>query len=300
MRVAEASAVVPLSPEETWDLLLGDQVQRLVEMPSMSVVAVEGYQMRPDGTPRYTMVNKVGPTAIGHTADFTVYERPHRSIKRVLDSAFGGTLYGTYEPVVEGTQVRWRWEVEPQNPLAGLLLPVARPLLARSMQHDLDALGGAVGPRANDAPDNPGIKVPPPLIYLLPLLLGLFLDRRVHVPFLPCRMGRTIGWPLLGGGALVGGWFRHAMREADAPVRTDRPVPRLTTEGPFRYSRNPAYLGLAMIYAGIAALRNALWAILFLPLVLYVIQREVIGREERYLERTFGEEYLDYKRRVRR
>jgi protein-S-isoprenylcysteine O-methyltransferase Ste14 len=50
-------------------------------------------------------------------------------------------------------------------------------------------------------------------------------------------------------------------------VRTDRPVPRLTTEGPFRYTRNPAYLGLAMIYAGIAILRNALSAILFLPLV---------------------------------
>jgi hypothetical protein len=58
LRVAEASAVVPLSTEETWDLLLGEQVQRLVEMPSTSVVAVEGYQRRPDGTPRYTMANK--------------------------------------------------------------------------------------------------------------------------------------------------------------------------------------------------------------------------------------------------
>ena len=77
-------------------------------------------------------------------------------------------------------------------------------------------------------------------------------------------------------------------------------MPRLTTEGPFRYSRNPAYLSLAMIYAGIAVLRNSLWTILLLPLVVYVIQREVIGREERYLERTFGEEYLDYKTRVRR
>ena len=90
------------------------------------------------------------------------------------------------------------------------------------------------------------------------------------------------------------------MRDADAPVRTDRPVPRLTTEGPFRYTRNPGYLCLAMIYAGIAVLRNSLWAILLLPLMVLVIQREVIGREERYLERTFGEEYLDYKRRVRR
>jgi protein-S-isoprenylcysteine O-methyltransferase Ste14 len=87
------------------------------------------------------------------------------------------------------------------------------------------------------------------------------------------------------------------MHEAGAPVRTDSPVPRLTTEDPFRYTRN---LCLAMIYAGIAILRNSLWTILLLPLMLYVIQREVIGREERYLERTFGEEYLDYKGRVRR
>jgi len=54
-----------------------------------------------------------------------------------------------------------------------------------------------------------------------------------------------------------------------------------------------------MIYAGIAILRNALWAILFLPLLLVVTQRELIEREERYLERTSGEEYLAYKRRVR-
>jgi protein-S-isoprenylcysteine O-methyltransferase Ste14 len=151
-----------------------------------------------------------------------------------------------------------------------------------------------------DEQDNPGIKFPPPLIYLLPLILGLLLDRRVHILFLPRGVGRIIGWPLVGGGALLGGWFRHTMREADAPVRTDRPVPRLTTKGPFRYSRNPGYVALAMIYAGIAVLRNSLWAIVLLPLVLIVIQREEIGREERYLERTFGEEYLDYKSRVRR
>jgi protein-S-isoprenylcysteine O-methyltransferase Ste14 len=66
------------------------------------------------------------------------------------------------------------------------------------------------------------------------------------------------------------------------------------------YTRNPGYLALAAIYSGIAFLRSSLWAMLLLPLVLTVIQREVIGREERYLERTFGEEYLDYKGKVRR
>jgi hypothetical protein len=112
---------------------------------------------------------------------------------------------------------------------------------------------------SNDEPDNPGIKVPPPLIYILPLLIGLKLDRKVHLPFLPSGVVRIIGWSLIGCGVLIAGWWRKTMREADAPVRTDRPVPRLTTAGPFGYSRNPAYLSLAMIYAGIAAVKNSLW-----------------------------------------
>ena len=151
-----------------------------------------------------------------------------------------------------------------------------------------------------DNQDNPGIRVPPPLIYLVPLVLGLLLNRRAPVPFLPRSAARGLGWPLIGGGVVLNGWFLRTIRDADVPIRTDKPVPRLTTEGPFRYSRNPSYLALAMIYAGIAVLRNSLWAILLLPLMVSVIQREVIGREERYLERAFGEEYLAYKGRVRR
>ena len=148
--------------------------------------------------------------------------------------------------------------------------------------------------------DNPEIKVPPPLIYLLPLLLGLLLNRRLRVPFLPPGVARLLGWPLVGGAMALAAWFARTLRGADTTLRTDKPVSSLVQDGPFRYSRNPGYLSLTMLYAGIAILRNALWAILLLPLVLYVIQREVIEREERYLERTFGEEYLAYKRRVRR
>ena len=64
MRVVEASAVVPLSPEEA-DLLIGDQMHRLVEMPEISVVAVEDFQVRPDGTARYVVANKAGPSRPG-------------------------------------------------------------------------------------------------------------------------------------------------------------------------------------------------------------------------------------------
>lgn len=151
-----------------------------------------------------------------------------------------------------------------------------------------------------DHQDNPHINIPSPLIYVVPLALGLVLDRRALLPFLPRGAARGLGWPLLGSGLALNGWFLKTMRDAEAPIRTDKPVPRLTTTGPFRYTRNPSYLALAVIYAGIAVLRNSLWAMLLLPLVVIVIQREVIGREERYLERAFGEEYLTYKARVRR
>jgi protein-S-isoprenylcysteine O-methyltransferase Ste14 len=153
---------------------------------------------------------------------------------------------------------------------------------------------------ADERQESPGIRVPPPLIYLLPLASGLLLDRKAHLPFLPRSVARLLGWPLVGGGVMLSGWAFRTLWAAETTLRPDKPVSKLTQEGPFRYSRNPIYLSDAMIYAGIAVLRNSLWAILLLPLAVFVIEREVIGREERYLEGTFGEEYLDYKRRVRR
>jgi protein-S-isoprenylcysteine O-methyltransferase Ste14 len=152
----------------------------------------------------------------------------------------------------------------------------------------------------DDERDNAGVVAPPPLIYLALLVLGLLLNRRFPVSFLPRRMARILGWPLLGGGVLLIGWFEWAMRHAGTPTNPYKPVTRVVTEGPFRYTRNPGYLAMAMIYTGIAGLANALWAILLMPVAMFAIQRGVIEREERYLEGKFGEEYLRYKARVRR
>ncbi len=151
-----------------------------------------------------------------------------------------------------------------------------------------------------DERDNAGVVAPPPLIYIGPLLLGLLLKRKFPVPFLPRSAARILGWPLLLGGISLAGWFFSTMRRADTPIDPREPVSNLATDGPFRYTRNPAYLSMTMIYTGISCLANALSSILLLPAVLLVIQRGVIEREERYLERKFGEEYLHYKEQVRR
>ena len=152
----------------------------------------------------------------------------------------------------------------------------------------------------SDDQDKAGVVAPPPVIYLGALVFGLLLNRRFPIAFLPCKIARSLGWPLLSGGVLLMGWFEWAMRHAGTPANPYKPVSHIATEGPFRYTRNPAYLAMAMIYTGIASLANALGAILLLPVALLVIQRGVIEREERYLERKFGEEYLRYKGRVRR
>src|SRR5215212_10256653 len=152
----------------------------------------------------------------------------------------------------------------------------------------------------NDEQDKSGAVAPPPLIYLGTLVFGLLINRRFPTAFLPRRIARLLGWALLGGGVLLAGWFEWTIRHAGTTDSPYEPVSHIVTEGPFHYTRNPAYLSLTMMYAGIAALRNALWAIVLLPVALLVIQRGVIEREERYLERKFGEEYLSYKAGVRR
>jgi protein-S-isoprenylcysteine O-methyltransferase Ste14 len=152
----------------------------------------------------------------------------------------------------------------------------------------------------SDDQDKAGVIAPPPLIYLGSLVFGLLLNRRFPVTFLPPKIARNFGWPLLGGGVLLMGWFEWAMRRAGTPTNPYKPVSHVVTQGPFRYTRNPGYLAMATIYMGITSLANALWAVLLLPVALIVVQRGVIEREERYLERKFGEEYLRYKAQVRR
>ena len=153
----------------------------------------------------------------------------------------------------------------------------------------------------SDERDKAGVVAPPPLIYLGTLLLGVLLSRRFPIPFLlPRAVARATGWLLVVGGVVLLGWFEWAMRRAGTPTNPYKPSSGIVTDGPFRYTRNPAYLSMTTIYAGIAALARASWAFLLLPVALGVIRRGVIEREERYLERKFGEEYLRYKASVRR
>jgi len=109
-----------------------------------------------------------------------------------------------------------------------------------------------------------------------------------------------LGWPLIVGGLAVGFLGSRQMRRAETNVSPYKPATAIVTEGPYRFTRNPLYLSMTLLYGGVSALANALPPVLLLPLVLRLMQRGVIEREESYLERKFGDVYLEYKVKVPR
>ena len=149
-------------------------------------------------------------------------------------------------------------------------------------------------------PDSAGMDVPPPLVYAGALAVGLLLHRVVPRPFLPPMVARVAGGILFGMSLLFGPPAFLTMRRAKTALNPAGPTTAIVDSGPFRYSRNPIYVSFTLMYAGIATFANALWAILLLPVALRMIYRQVVQREEPYLERTFGDEYRRYKQRVRR
>jgi protein-S-isoprenylcysteine O-methyltransferase Ste14 len=149
----------------------------------------------------------------------------------------------------------------------------------------------------------PSVITRPPLLYLACLLLGLALDRVLPLPLdLP---GTALMQWMAGGGliligvAIVAAGIRNFSRAA-TPVPSNQPVRVLVTAGIHGWSRNPIYVGMFLVYAGIGIAARSPWIlILALPLAI-TLRYGVVAREEAYLERRFGDAYRDYKARVRR
>lgn len=150
--------------------------------------------------------------------------------------------------------------------------------------------------------DSAGVTFPPPLAFLGTLLAGLVLGRLVGSPGLPLHHAteRGIGSlaTILGIGIMLSaiGLFRAAGTDPKPWKRSNA----LVTGGVYRWTRNPMYLGMALAYGGVAIWLDSLVALLLLIPLIFVIQKEVIEREEAYLAAKFGAPYLEYQKAVRR
>jgi len=152
------------------------------------------------------------------------------------------------------------------------------------------------------APTGPGVRLPPPVVFLTGLGLGFLLQHWFPVPIAAPGnpIPRLLGGLLALGSAALAVWAFLTFRRAHTTVRPDRPAAALITQGPFRFTRNPLYLSLSLLQAGLALLANALWPGLMLLPVLLVIRYYVITREERHLAARFGADYEAYRQAVRR
>jgi protein-S-isoprenylcysteine O-methyltransferase Ste14 len=143
--------------------------------------------------------------------------------------------------------------------------------------------------------------VPPPVIFVVALAAGLIAHRiDPHPVFYRAIVGDAAGTVLIALGLGLSGWMMVHFRGANTPVSPLQPTRGLVVSGPYRFSRNPDYLGQCLVYVGLALVLNSLWVLTgFLPAAL-LIHFSVIPREEKYLRACFGDEYERYRRSVRR
>jgi protein-S-isoprenylcysteine O-methyltransferase Ste14 len=162
------------------------------------------------------------------------------------------------------------------------------------MDQIVESQAGA--PRADTA----GIRVPPPVYYIVGFLAGVALELIIPTSWPP--FGVRLALALIAGGAWLAldGAAMVFFRRAGTSMVPINPTTALVTSGPYRFTRNPMYVGMVFLYVALAFAFGVIWALVFLPAVIVAIDRLVIAREEPYLERKFGQDYRDYKRRARR
>jgi len=147
--------------------------------------------------------------------------------------------------------------------------------------------------------DHSGVWIPPPLLYAAMFLLSILLDSLFPLPLVPEGAG-MVGPGLIVAGVVLSCWGAATLRARGTSIVPIRPTTRLVTDGPYRFSRNPMYLGLLSIFVGVALVKQLLWAVVLVPALLLMITVLVARKEEAYLAQKFGAEYRRYRTTVRR
>ncbi len=153
---------------------------------------------------------------------------------------------------------------------------------------------------SDNTSDSADVITIPPIIYLIGLLVGLLIDYFYPIGFLSESVSVWFGVLLTPVAIPIALFAVLDLKRVETPIDVRKPTTAIVTDGIYRFSRNPMYVSLAVVYLGIACWVNALWVLLLVVPVLVVVDQGIIKREEQYLEHKFGDEYLRYKSEVRR
>jgi protein-S-isoprenylcysteine O-methyltransferase Ste14 len=172
------------------------------------------------------------------------------------------------------------------------------------MSYRIDAYNSSLPPQGkamSDTTDTANVIVRPPIAWAFAAVAGLALDRLVPLPFVPTAL--PAGW--LGGAVFaaafaLAAWAIVTITRAGSNVPTNRPTTTIVVAGPYRFTRNPIYLGMMVGQVGLAIAFDSLWLLVTLVPFALVLRYGVVAREEAYLERKFGDDYRRFHARVRR
>src|SRR5262245_61053611 len=152
-----------------------------------------------------------------------------------------------------------------------------------------------------DTTDTANVIFRPPIAWAAAVFAGLALNCLMPLPFVPDAVPTAwLGAMMFALALALFAWAIATITQAGSNVPTNLPTTTIVDTGPYRFTRNPIYLGMVVGLIGLAIGLNSLWLLLTLVPFAVVIRYGVIAREEAYLERKFAEVYLGYKSRVRR
>jgi protein-S-isoprenylcysteine O-methyltransferase Ste14 len=144
--------------------------------------------------------------------------------------------------------------------------------------------------------------VPPPALFFVLLIAGAAIDTLHPLRFLSDEIGLRllVSLPLFVLAVAIGIWAFWSFRRSRTSPDFGSVVSALVQRGPYRFSRNPLYVALVLVLAGLACVLNNGWLAIATPLLVVALDRVVIVREERFLADLFGSDYGSYRARVRR
>lgn len=147
------------------------------------------------------------------------------------------------------------------------------------------------------------VVVPPPPLFALAFAGGMWLNRAVPLPVAPSALAAIalgVGWLVVGAGGLLMASAAILFALRRTTIVPHRHASTLIVAGPYRFTRNPMYVGLTAVCVGAALVANTSWPLLLVLAPLWLLHAKTIPFEEHTLERAFGEDYHEYCRRVRR
>jgi protein-S-isoprenylcysteine O-methyltransferase Ste14 len=153
-----------------------------------------------------------------------------------------------------------------------------------------------------DKSKGPGVYIPPPLLYVLTFLSAVFIQKRFPIDdrWFRLQLVTIAGFLLLVIAAFFLFKSLRQFFQTKNTVILIKPASSLQTTGIYSMTRNPMYVGLAIVYLAITCFVGNWWNIILFPVLILIVQEYIIRREEKYLEIEFGEAYEQYKRKVRR